>query len=865
MSSLLLVSVSNFLFLAGIFFCSIGKKNRVNAVFISSSLFIFVLLTTFFLATDYFTNEGVNDAVLYHLSYGLSGVGFSEYILMILGIVLLLLFGVVSSWGFIYFFAKRRGTGRKYLNRLSIILVLCAFALNPATRDWFEFYKSRAERDTIVTKVKAVNRLDFNKYYREPNVVKKSSVRKRNLVFIYAEGLERTYFDESIFPGLIKGLRQLESRSKTFTDIENTYGSSWTIGGMVASQCSIPLVTASGKNSMSGMNRFLSGAVCLGDLLQAQGYYLSFLGGASLDFAGKGNFYKSHSFEDVRGRKELLPLLEDKSYRTGWGLYDDSLLEIAYEQFLELSSADKPFGQFLLTLDTHHPKGHVSKKYEKFFYKDGRNSMLNAVAVSDHLLSQFVNRILNSPYSENTIIVIASDHLAMRNRASSLLAKGERKNLFMIIDPQDKNPQEIDKRGIAFDLGPTVLNYLGFEGEIGLGRDLLSDDVSLVEEIENFYQVLVSWRDEISEFWDIHEISALKIDVDTHSVEMEDQFIKFPVLITFDDQMKMNILFEFSSSKKLYDYLYELKKGTPFIWIDKARKIERLDPRLSLNAGYYSVVGGRIGAVPVISSRIDGSYQITHNQLEEVLSSVADEGTYQKQKRGLGEVNILPEIKVLVADIPRESIVFYSKPKQGESIDKYFKYSKYYYKKIKYENSIPDDKEFYFLSQDLHLVRENGNYTWERHPLGEKFRTVIKRHLDDTIIFSVRDEASNGLSEKTMNFLSNLGLDLTALDYRGSFAAVMDRGQVIAQKIDNSAPVHLSSPILKSKGIDYVESGGLFSGNYSSIMVDGIELSPNKRGINMLVLKKDGRRIIANFDTFVTEKMYSGIWKAIPK
>ena len=83
---------------------------------------------------------------------------------------------------------------------------------------------------------------------------------------------------------------------------------------------------------------------------------------------------------------------------------------------------------------------------------------------------------------------------------------------------------------------------------------------------------------------------------------------------------------------------------------------------------------------------------------------------------------------------------------------------------------------------------------------------------------------------------------------------------MITQKLNNRGSVALSSSMLKSKGIDRVESAGHPFGNYSKIVVDGIEMSPNRRGINILVLKSDGQRIATHFDTFATEKMYEGIW-----
>ncbi|RYE26661.1 MAG: hypothetical protein EOP48_35025, partial [Sphingobacteriales bacterium] len=83
-------------------------------------------------------------------------------------------------------------------------------------------------------------------------------LRKPNIVWIYAESFERTYMDEATFPGLTPDLRELEKSSLSFPDISQIGQSGWTIAGIVASQCGIPLVTTgSNGNSMKDMPSFL--------------------------------------------------------------------------------------------------------------------------------------------------------------------------------------------------------------------------------------------------------------------------------------------------------------------------------------------------------------------------------------------------------------------------------------------------------------------------------------------------------------------------------------------------------------------------------------------------------------------------------
>ena len=379
--------------------------------------------------SDYFTGNGIDESIIFHLKYGLHGAGFSEYSQFIFKSAVVII--LTSLLIILLLVRKRKNRSHWIFNKsLSYLLILLSLVLNPAISDVYSLlwnksgtvYAKNIHKETHETKPST---MEFAKFYLEPSITKLTSETK-NLVVIYAEGLERTFFDETLFPGLITGLRELESKSTYFTNINQVAATGWTIGGMVASQCGIPLFTPSHGNSMSGMDVFLPSAICLGDLLHDEGYELTYYGGADLAFAGKGKFYATHKFDRIAGKDELFPLLEDNSYVSGWGLFDDSLFDLAYERFVELSASGKKFGLFLLTLDTHHPNGNPSKSCKDKIYKDGSNPILNAVACSDYLITEFVERIMESPYGERTIVVVLSDHLAIRNTAFNDLMKRER-------------------------------------------------------------------------------------------------------------------------------------------------------------------------------------------------------------------------------------------------------------------------------------------------------------------------------------------------------------------------------------------------------------------------------------------------------
>lgn len=614
------------------FFClSIYKMKKTGTSLFNRVLFallslMFLILSAAFIVSDYFTGHGIDESVIYHLKYGLNGAGFMEYWRIIVTAMVILIIGSIYLFRTLYGL-KQQPSNRRH--SLIYVFLVTSLILNPAAVDLFSLASASYKPDT-----------NFKWYYRAPQITVKPAFRK-NIVFIYAESLERTYFDETIFPGLIKGLRKLEASSTYFTGIEGVYSTSWTIAGMTASQCGIPLSTPTGPNSMSGMDNFLKGAVCLGDLLNDEGYRLSHLGGASLEFSGKGDFYSTHGFQNVQGLQQLQPFLKNKSYVNKWGLYDDTLFDIAYTEYERLSAADRPFGLFLLTLDTHAPEGHQSKSCKDIVYKDGSNPMLNAVACSDFLITKFVRKLLDSPQAENTMIVIASDHLALRSTATELLDKGKRRNLFMIIEPGTDKAVEITKRGSTLDLGPTLLNALGYEGRIGLGRNLLSDENSLISELSDFDNVLRAWTPELSSFWEFPKIEDyVEVDIPRKIIKLGSRTFDLPVLMQFNDELETNLGFSLygspaSSAQSYYGLIwdvYVLPINKAFLWIDECATINKLT-NISNDKGYCMMIG-KTGINKFISTSIDINAKIKAHDLKKIaLLETSDEIYYQNRKR----------------------------------------------------------------------------------------------------------------------------------------------------------------------------------------------------------------------------------------
>ena len=583
-------------------------KNKI--VFMSMITTFFLWYSILFLVSDYFTGNGFNDAAIYHIRYGLVDSGFREYWLLILLTTVASITSALIPYTVIKKYANTVKNQKTKPDRCGLIFFLFAalsFILSPTTKGILDYLN-------WIPISQNIPRYDYNKFYRSP--VLEQISKKRNLVYIYAESLERTYFDESVFPGLIKELRSLESIGTSFTQIKQVSSTGWTIGGMAASQCGIPLITPSYGNSMSGMDTFLSNAICLGDLLSGDGYELSYLTGSSIDFAGTGKFYSSHGFKDVNGRSKLSQSLYDNNYQSGWGLYDDSLLDIAFDKFISYSREEKPFGIFLSTIDTHHPIGHSSISCTGIEYKDGNNPILNAVACSDYLISGFVNKILKSKYAHNTVIVISSDHLAMQNSATDLLKTKQRRNLFLVIDPSKKG-RKVNKPGSILDVAPTLLPFIGYKGDIGLGRNLLEEE-SLVSKIFRFNAAIKSWRQPLQDFWSFPKVGIndeIIINSSDQTVVISKRVFKYPLLIEFEKNNDTIIRFQFvpfdypKNNELLLNYYLNLSNDKPFLWVDSCEPMNTFLPFRAKND--YCVMFGRSGTKNINCSEITGSITIS--------------------------------------------------------------------------------------------------------------------------------------------------------------------------------------------------------------------------------------------------------------
>ena len=151
----------------------------------------------------------------------------------------------------------------------------------------------------------------------------------------------------------------------------------------------------------------------------------------------------------------------------------------------------------------------------------------------------------------------------------------------------------------------------------------------------------------------------------------------------------------------------------------------------------------------------------------------------------------------------------------------------------------------YYLDESENLVHAGSAY------LHEYLQSLQGKNL--TIFVSAKDEATNALTPPLLQDMRNLGIktDLQGR-FRNSFYAVISPDCVI-EEIDSQKALCREGTIGDMNYI--ISSAGIFVGNVSSIIINGVEYSKNLRGLNIVVYDNALKQVTDSvcFDTYLQE------------
>ena len=186
-----------------------------------------------------------------------------------------------------------------------------------------------------------------------------SVAQRPDILVVYVESLDQSYASPPTpETSPIPALSRLQLEAQTFGALRNLSGASWTVGGIFTSLCGLPLgrVGLMSTHALEYAERVFAGGTCLTDILSSHGWETTFYGGASLRFAGKGQFLADHGVARRFGREQWQALGVDVP-ESGWGLLDTELAEQAWGDMNRPRRAGEPRLSLVLTVNTHGPSG----------------------------------------------------------------------------------------------------------------------------------------------------------------------------------------------------------------------------------------------------------------------------------------------------------------------------------------------------------------------------------------------------------------------------------------------------------------------------------------------------------------------------
>lgn len=331
--------------------------------------------------------------------------------------------------------------------------------------------------------------LNLDEDLTPPMIIERPS-QPKNVIYIYLESIERTYRDVEATADAFAPLAELEDKGLSFDQLFTAYGLHFTAGGMIGTQCGVPLlpngirnvrkqIREGTDNEVLQFEGFMDNVVCLGDILAEDGYIGSYMNGSDLAVFSKGKIFQSHGWERVFGVNSL-PGSRAETYENVWGLNDDTLFEYAKTELEYLVGTDRPFMMAMLTISTHGPDAELDEGCD---YPQVADSYIPAAI---YCTGQHVNRLLDKldelGVRDDTIVVVLSDHLSMRNTVWDQLrsAGNARRNYAVVLGAGESGV--VSKVGNGMDLYPTVLELLGYrlkDGRANMGVSLLNDRPTL--------------------------------------------------------------------------------------------------------------------------------------------------------------------------------------------------------------------------------------------------------------------------------------------------------------------------------------------------------------------------------------------------
>jgi phosphoglycerol transferase MdoB-like AlkP superfamily enzyme len=370
----------------------------------------------------------------------------------------------------------------RYQNELSkagIYSFFSAFKNNELNYDEFYSKISQNEATRILRQELQASNVKFlgdtvvSRQFSYPD-----SMAKPNVIMVTIESLSADFLEHfGNKDHLTPVLDSLWDKSIVFTDLYAT--GNRTVRGMEALSLGVPPTPGSSIVRRPNNEHLHT----VGSIFREHGYNTSFFYGGDGYFDNMNHYFGNNGYNiHDRGRDVLesdqleMPryLIPDNrvKFENAWGISDEDLYSEVIRDADEEFARGKLFYDFVMTTSNHRP----------YTYPDGRidipsgSGRNGAVKYTDWAISDFLKKIRNKPWFNNTVIIFIADHCAS-SAGKNEIDVSKYHIPALIFDARTGNHFTINKLCSQIDLYPTLFGILHWNYRtVMFGKDVLSEE-----------------------------------------------------------------------------------------------------------------------------------------------------------------------------------------------------------------------------------------------------------------------------------------------------------------------------------------------------------------------------------------------------
>lgn len=210
------------------------------------------------------------------------------------------------------------------------------------------------------------------------------------------------------------------------------------------------------------------------NIYKKMGYRTSFIYGGESEFDNMRNYFIDNSAETIIDERDY----KDPKVVDSLGVSDEELFMHAHAEFEKEYKSNNKFFSLIFTssLKNHFdiPEGIVELPKDNSLNKD-QEARFKSLMYADYALGKFIDKVRNSDYYKDTIILIIADHESHINNTKSPFPIYDFRVPAMILGANVKAYEDM-RLTSQIDMTPTLLSLSGIKGSFPyIGEDLNYD------------------------------------------------------------------------------------------------------------------------------------------------------------------------------------------------------------------------------------------------------------------------------------------------------------------------------------------------------------------------------------------------------